>query len=49
LGALGLVVNALVLWTTRYMDTALAHLRSQGAVVKPEDVARLFAAGQQVF
>jgi hypothetical protein len=41
LGALGLVVNALVLWTTRYMDAALSHLRAQGVPVKPEDVARL--------
>jgi hypothetical protein len=31
LGALGLIVNALVLWNTRYMDAALGHLRSQGA------------------
>jgi TnpA family transposase len=31
LGALGLVVNALVLWNTRYMDAALSHLRSQSA------------------
>ena len=41
LGALGLVVNALVLWNTRYMDAALNHLRSQGTDTKPEDVARL--------
>ena len=41
LGALGLVVNALVLWNTRYMDAALSHLRSQGVETKPEDVARL--------
>jgi hypothetical protein len=41
LGALGLVVNVLILWNTRYMDAALSHLRSQGAEVKPEDVARL--------
>jgi hypothetical protein len=41
LGALGLVVNALVLWNTRYMDAALSQLRSQGAEVNPEDVARL--------
>ena len=39
--AKGLVVNALVLWNTRYMDAALSQLRSQGAEVKPEDVARL--------
>jgi TnpA family transposase len=41
LGALGLVVNALVLWTTRYMDAALSHLRSQGLETTPEDMARL--------
>jgi TnpA family transposase len=41
LGALGLVVNALVLWNTRYMDAALNHLRSQGLETKPEDMARL--------
>jgi TnpA family transposase len=41
LGALGLVVNALILWTTRYMDAAVNHLRAQGFEVKPEDEARL--------
>jgi TnpA family transposase len=41
LGALGLVVNALVLWNTRYMDAALSHLHSKGVEVKPEDVAQL--------
>jgi hypothetical protein len=41
LGALGLVVNVLVLWHTLYMNAALAHLRRTGAEVKPEDVARL--------
>jgi Tn3 transposase DDE domain len=49
LGALGLVVNALVLWTTRYMDAALTHLRTNGAVVKPEDVARLSPLGSRHF
>jgi TnpA family transposase len=34
-----LVVNALVLWNTRYLDAALSHLLSQGAEVKPENVA----------
>ena len=38
---LGLVVNALILWTTRYMDAALNHLRATGADVKKEDLARL--------
>jgi C4-dicarboxylate-specific signal transduction histidine kinase len=36
---LGLVVNALVLWNTRYMDAALNHLRSQGTETKPEVAA----------
>jgi TnpA family transposase len=49
LGALGLVVNALVLWTTRYMDAALTHLRSQGVAVKPEDLARLSPLASKYF
>jgi TnpA family transposase len=49
LGALGLVVNALVLWTTRYMDKAITHLRSQGVAVKPEDVARLSPLANKYF
>ena len=36
-----MVVNALILWTTRYMDAALQELRSELFAVKPEDVARL--------
>ena len=41
LGALGLVVNAVVLWNTRYLDMALMQARASGMVVKPEDVERL--------
>lgn len=41
LNALGLVVNILVLWNTRYMDLALSHLRAKGEATRPEDVARL--------
>jgi TnpA family transposase len=41
LSALGLVVNALILWTTRYMNAALNHLHATGANVKQEDLARL--------
>jgi TnpA family transposase len=41
LSALGLVVNALILWTTRYMNAALNHLHATGADVKKEDLARL--------
>lgn len=41
LGALGLVLNAVVLWNTRYMDAAVATLRASGYPVLDEDVARL--------
>ncbi|MBV9645111.1 MAG: Tn3 family transposase [Verrucomicrobia bacterium] len=39
LSALELVVNALILWTSRYMDAALNHLRTTGAEVRKEDLA----------
>jgi TnpA family transposase len=41
LGALGLVVNIIVLWNTIYIDAALEQLRREGYPVEPEDVARL--------
>lgn len=41
LGALGLVVNAIILWNTVYMDAALDQLRTEGFEVRDEDVARL--------
>ena len=41
LGALGLVVNASVLWQTLYMNQALKVLQEQGIRAKDEDVARL--------
>lgn len=41
LGALGLVVNAIILWNTIYMDAALDQLRMEGFDVRDEDVARL--------
>lgn len=41
LGALGLVLNAIVLWNTRYMGLALDELRAAGKVIQPEDVERL--------
>lgn len=44
-GALGLVVNVLVLWTTHYTDLTLAQLRREGVEVKDEDVARLSPLG----
>ncbi len=30
LGALGLVLNAIVLWTTKYIDAAVAQLQAEG-------------------
>ena len=45
LNALGLVVNAIVLWNTRYMEQALASLRQRGQVVSDDDVARLSPLG----
>ena len=47
MGALGLVVNVIVLWNTLYMDKALAHLQTKGLVVNPEDVARLNPLGDK--
>ena len=47
LGALGLVLNVLVLWNTLYMDCALAHLRRRGESVLPADVARLSPLGSE--
>ncbi|MDO0930085.1 Tn3 family transposase [Streptomyces sp. TG1A-8] len=41
LGALGLVLNAIVLWTTRYIDAAVAQLRDEGHEIREEDIARL--------
>jgi TnpA family transposase len=45
LGALGLVLNVIVLWNTIYMDAALAKLRREGFQVRDEDVARLSPLG----
>jgi hypothetical protein len=41
LGALGLVLNTIVLWNTRYMSLALDELRTAGMLIQPEDVERL--------
>jgi hypothetical protein len=38
LGALGLVVNIIVLWNTLYIDAALQQLRTEGFPVKAEDL-----------
>ena len=41
LGALGLVVNIIILWNTLYIHAALEQLQAERLSVKPEDVARL--------
>jgi TnpA family transposase len=38
LGALGLVLNAVVLWTTRYLDAAVDHLRALPPEEREHDV-----------
>src|SRR5215469_3507897 len=45
LGALGLVVNVIVLWNTVYMDAALNQLRAEGFDARAADVARLSPLG----
>ena len=41
LGALGLVLNAVVLWNTLYMNKAIDYLSSQNLELKADDIARL--------
>ncbi|MFP3570057.1 Tn3 family transposase, partial [Paraburkholderia sp. SIMBA_030] len=41
LGALGLMLNMIVLWNTIYIEAALNQLRTEGYAVKDADVARL--------
>jgi TnpA family transposase len=45
LGALGLVVNIIVLWNTLYLDKAITQLRAEGYPVRDEDVARISPLG----
>jgi TnpA family transposase len=45
LGALGLGLNMVVLWNTRYLDAALQHLQASGVELKGEDVERLSPLG----
>jgi TnpA family transposase len=47
IGALGLIVNAVVLWNTIYMDAALKQLRKESFAVRDEDVARLSPLGHE--
>ena len=45
LGALGLIVNAIVIWNTRYMELALDTIRDRGNILEYEDVQRLSPLG----
>lgn len=41
MASLGLVLNAVVLWNTRYLDAAVTRLRAKSHDTKDEDAARL--------
>jgi hypothetical protein len=45
LGALGFVVNAMVLWNTLYMNRALEEMQERGMKIASEDVERLSPLG----
>lgn len=45
LGALGLMVNVIVLWQTVYIQAALDHLATAGEEIDPADIARLSPLG----
>ncbi len=45
LGALGLMVNVIVLWQTVYIQASLGHLAATAHKIDPADVARLSPLG----
>ncbi len=47
LGALGLIVNAIVIWNTRYMAIALEAIEREGATLDDADVQRLSPLGYE--
>ncbi|OPA02041.1 hypothetical protein BHL27_06700 [Bacillus cereus] len=47
LGALGLIVNAIVVWNTRYMTVALDAIRENGVEIDKEDIQRLSPVGHE--
>ena len=47
LGVLGLVVNAIILWNTRYIELALNNLRRDGESVDEADIQRLSPVGHE--
>ncbi len=49
LGALGLVMNAIVLWNTIYMQAALDQMKKEGHEIRSEDAARLSPLAHEHF
>jgi TnpA family transposase len=47
LGALGLVVNAIILWNTRYIERTLTQIEQTGLDIRSEDVERIWPLGFQ--
>lgn len=47
LGALGLVVNTIVVWNTRYIEAALQVLRNRGHMINNDDISRLSPLGHK--
>jgi TnpA family transposase len=45
LGALGIVLNAVTLWNTRYLNATVAAIGAQGHPVREQDAARLSPLG----
>lgn len=45
LDALGFIVNAIIVWNTRYMQEAIDKLRASGAVLKDNEIQRLSPLG----
>jgi hypothetical protein len=41
LGALGLLLNVVVLWNSRYIGRILEHLEQQGQPARAEDIGRI--------
>ncbi|EEM44669.1 Transposase [Bacillus thuringiensis serovar pakistani str. T13001] len=47
LGALDLIVNAIVVWNTRYMTASLDAIRENGVKIDKEDIQRLSPVGHE--
>ena len=45
MGALGLIVNAIVVWNTRYMSLALDSIRNKDVNINDADIQRLSPLG----